>query len=98
MAATPARGPARRRMEVVSLLSSASRLWTDGGHTHHASGVALFGTMGEQQVGLARRAERDRFDAPGGDARIEQLAAVRFHQIQEEIHGRASGAPGARSS
>jgi hypothetical protein len=52
---------------------------------HHASGLAFFGAVGEELVGMAVGAERRGVDVLLEDTGGEQLLAVGFDQIQKNL-------------
>lgn len=72
-------------------------LLSDSRCSHHSSGHAVLGAVGKQDVGAAGGAESDFRDIFRGESGVEQLAAVGFGQVEEDLLGQFTVAGGARS-
>jgi hypothetical protein len=60
---------------------------TNSGCGHHATSNSLFRAIRKQRIGTARSTQRRCADAFRRHSRGEQLATVRFHQIEENFLG-----------
>src|ERR1700722_11444660 len=69
--------------------------WANSCHGHHSTGLAFFCAIGEQQISAATGAHWRRFDALRGDARADQLAAIRFREIEKNLRREFAVAGGA---
>src|SRR5947209_1199007 len=57
----------------------------DGEESPRSAIQPLFAAIGEEEFGAADGAERQRVDAPGGDARLDELLAVRELNVNERV-------------